>query len=171
MTLINWADLHHDAGRYDQALATATAALALARDSDDVGNQVAALGILGAAQQGLGDSSAGIVHYLEAIALSSTRVHGMHHARAHVGLAGGLLSLGQRQEACRHARQALKISRLAGYRLLEGDALAALAEIHLAGEDLDEAARLAQEALAIHRKTGYRLGATQALALLDQAAV
>ena len=64
----------------------------------------------------------------------------------------------------------MEISRRAGYRLVEGQALAALAAVHLADQNLDEAARFAREALALHRETGYRLGATRAQELLDQAA-
>jgi len=55
-------------------------------------------------------------------------------------------------------RQALELAREADYRMWEGDAVTALAEIHAARGDEEDAVRYAHEAYAIHQETGYWLG-------------
>ena len=61
------------------------------------------------------------------------------------------------------------MARRAGYRLLEGRALTALAAAVLAAGDAAAAARLADEALAVHRETGHRLGEAWAHLVLAEA--
>jgi len=65
--------------------------------------------------------------------------------------------------------QALELAREAGYRILEGHARSALAEIQLACGRPDQAVEHAREALAVHRKTGHRLGEARTLRILGQA--
>jgi mannose/cellobiose epimerase-like protein (N-acyl-D-glucosamine 2-epimerase family) len=59
--------------------------------------------------------------------------------------------------------------REAGYRILEGHACSALAEVQLACGRPGQAAEHAREALAVHRKTGHRLGEARTLRILGQA--
>jgi tetratricopeptide (TPR) repeat protein len=61
----------------------------------------------------------------------------------------------------------VRLARAAGYRLLEGNASTALAEIELILGQRDHAAERAGQALAIHRETG--LGEARTLRLLGEA--
>jgi len=63
----------------------------------------------------------------------------------------------------------VRLARAAGYRLLEGNASTALAEIELILGQRDHAAERAGQALAIHRETGHRLGEARTLRLLGEA--
>jgi tetratricopeptide (TPR) repeat protein len=78
-------------------------------------------------------------------------------AVALIGLAVTGRCAGDRETALAHAREAVTLSHDIGYRCLEGQALTALADIHLAHAEPAEAADHAQHALAIHRETGQRL--------------
>jgi Flp pilus assembly protein TadD len=61
------------------------------------------------------------------------------------------------------------VARQAGYRLLEGRALATVAGIRLDRNDVDQAIHDANEAVAVHRETGDRLGEARTLVLLGRA--
>jgi tetratricopeptide (TPR) repeat protein len=86
-----------------------------------------------------------------------------------VGLATANRHLDRLDQAKEQAVQALELAREAGYRILEGHARSALAEIQLACGRPDQAVEHAREALAVHRKTGHRLGEARALRILGQA--
>jgi hypothetical protein len=64
------------------------------------------------------------------------------------------------------AVRAAEVARGAGYRVMYGRALTALAAARLAAGCADAAAGCADEALAVHVETGHRLGEARTLALL-----
>lgn len=65
-----------------------------------------------------------------------------------------------------HARHALVLAERAGFRALQGQAMTALAEIHLALRHLSEVDSYARHAIAIHRETGHRLGEARTVTVL-----
>ena len=91
--------------------------------------------------------------------------------RAYTGLSSAYRQLGDLDQARAHGREALARARQGGYRVLEGQALTALAETELAGPDADGtgARDLAEEALAVHRETGHRLGLARTFVILGRA--
>jgi tetratricopeptide (TPR) repeat protein len=56
-----------------------------------------------------------------------------------------------------------------GYRVIEGRALTALADLQLANDRSDQAIDYAERALASHRRTGDRLGIARTLIVLGRA--
>ena len=86
-----------------------------------------------------------------------------------VGLATANRHLGRLDLAIEPAVQARQLAREADYRILEGHAGSALAEIQLACGRPDQAAEHAREALAVHRETGHRLGEARTLRVLGHA--
>jgi hypothetical protein len=89
-------------------------------------------------------------------------------AISQVGLAASHHRLGAADEALRWALAAARRSRECGYRLVEGQAVTALAAVHAgrSGPDDEEAVRLARAALAIHVQTGHLVGQAHALLIL-----
>jgi tetratricopeptide (TPR) repeat protein len=86
-----------------------------------------------------------------------------------VGLAIAHRHTGRLDNAAACAGRALSLARRIGYRILQGEALTALAAVDL---DLDLPGRAidrAGEALTIHRETGHRLGEARALLVLGHA--
>jgi tetratricopeptide (TPR) repeat protein len=86
-----------------------------------------------------------------------------------VGLATANRHLDRLDQATEHAMQALELAREAGYRIVEGHAGSALAEIQLACGRPGQAVEHAREALAVHRETGHRLGEARTLRVLGRA--
>jgi tetratricopeptide (TPR) repeat protein len=66
------------------------------------------------------------------------------------------------------ASQALDLACQFGYQLREGQALTALAEIHLSRDEHDRARRYAARALDNHRQTGHRLGEARTYLVLGR---
>jgi tetratricopeptide (TPR) repeat protein len=109
---------------------------------------------------------------LQAEALHLARAVGARYpeVEALIGLALSLRHSRRQDDSLGHAELALAMASEAEYRVLEGGALVALAEIHLDRGDHAEANRYATRALAVHRSTGYRLGEARALSSLGRAA-
>jgi len=85
-----------------------------------------------------------------------------------LGLAAAYLAKGEAASALSVTMEVLTLTRLAGYRLREGQALYLMAQSQSAGGDRESAWRNARAALEIHRDTGYRLGCAKSLALLAE---
>lgn len=86
-----------------------------------------------------------------------------------IGLATANRHVGRLEVAAEPAVQAQRLAGEAGYRILEGHAGSALAEIQLACGRPDQAVEHAREALAVHRETGHRLGEARTLRVLGHA--
>jgi hypothetical protein len=83
-----------------------------------------------------------------------------------VGMATATRHLDRLDLAVEPATQALRLAREAGYRMLEGHAGSALADIQLACGRSDQAIEHATAALTVHRETGHRLGEARTLRIL-----
>jgi tetratricopeptide (TPR) repeat protein len=86
-----------------------------------------------------------------------------------LGLAAVDHRTGRHRGAVEHARRALTLARRSSYRMLEGQALSALAAARLALGDHRQAAEDACQALSIQREIGHRAGAAATLAVLAEA--
>ncbi|GAA3670488.1 BTAD domain-containing putative transcriptional regulator [Nonomuraea antimicrobica] len=163
--LVLLSDLHCDLGRYDEAVALGEQALARSRDVEDQHAESLALNALG-----------------RAYARTGRRALAEHQHRRAVDLAGddnlfpetaGLIGLAavvtEHAQAVPLAERALRIARERSFRLLEGLAMTALADLALRAGDPAEAAGRAESALNVHRETGHRLGEARTLRLLGEA--
>ncbi|CAM3738942.1 BTAD domain-containing putative transcriptional regulator [Kibdelosporangium persicum] len=160
------ASIHADAGRYREARQTATEALELARKIDSLRVESAALNTLGTVHHLQGEPSAALACHSEAHQIAVTA--GLSSdLDALVGIANANVALGSYAEASSTANLALSRALETGHRLLEGQALSALALNALAVGA--EAVSLARQALAVHRETGYRLGIARTLRTLGDA--
>jgi tetratricopeptide (TPR) repeat protein len=74
--------------------------------------------------------------------------------------------LGRHDEARAHAEHALRLARAHSFRVVEGQALTALARPMESERDLATAADLAERAITIHHETGHRLGEARTLMAL-----
>jgi DNA-binding SARP family transcriptional activator len=162
VTLDRLAATHRDAGQYARAVEYARAALALARDIGDRRTEAEALSTLAETQLRQGDRAAARDGFQRAGQLARQGGWRRCAVAAQIGLALAELRLPPVEEALAAAREA-------GYRVLEGRALTALADIHLAGSRSGDARAAAQRALEIQLATGHRLGTARALIVLGNA--
>jgi DNA-binding SARP family transcriptional activator len=153
------AATYSDLDRRAEALEYARAGLELARETGDPRATAEALATLAAVDHRRGHRSDAIRHYEQALELIRETGDRYPEVDALVGLAVATGEAG-------HARHALALANRAGFRALQGRAMTALAEIHLALHKPADAAEFARHALAIHRETGHRLGAASTLAVL-----
>jgi hypothetical protein len=86
-----------------------------------------------------------------------------------LGLAAVDRHAGRHAAAEVKAVAALALARTCGLRLLEGEALAALAATALAVGAVGQAAELAGQALRVHEETGHHFGQLEARRLLEEA--
>src|SRR5207248_808308 len=140
--LLNLGLVYLEAGALRRSAEHFELTLALLREAPVQSTQALALTGLGDSRRALGD--------LDTAA--------MHHTRAHAGLAQALLDLGRQRESLHHARRTLAISLQAGYRLLQAQALHALAAVDLAEQHPEEALQHAHAALALYQKAECPLG-------------
>jgi len=178
--LANLGDAYRSLGRLDDGLAALTRALALhhevsdryadsftrstiaavRRDAGRVAAKIehshdaVALGHDGGSPGRLGDTRTAIEAFQQAHTIASDAGDRFGEVAALIGLAETLPDT----EGIQHATEALAIARQARYRLLEGDALTALAGTHLSRGEHKAAADFAVQAIAIHTETGHRLG-------------
>jgi tetratricopeptide (TPR) repeat protein len=110
-----------------------------------------------------------ITAYQQALATLPEEDHSAHAAVAQIGLGLSYCRLGHLDEAECAARAAFTLCARAGYRVLEGQALDALARIRLAQYDRAAAVEAATAAIAIHSDTGHRLGEARGLITLGRA--
>jgi DNA-binding SARP family transcriptional activator/tetratricopeptide (TPR) repeat protein len=161
---------HLRAGRPADAAACAAEAVAIGGEVDDRGTRIDALNALGAARLALGDVESAAGHHREALAGARERGNAPGEVAALLGLAAA------DRHVCRHAvaeataAAALALARRCGLRLLEGEALGALAATALARGRAEEAVDLAGLALAVHEATGHHFGRLEARRLRMEAA-
>jgi DNA-binding SARP family transcriptional activator len=160
------AEAHIADGHLQEAHHAARAAVRLAGDAGDPQFEVDACNALGAVHFHRGEYPAAIEAYDRALRLGR-RTDAYAEIVALTGLAevNGRLSRLEDAQTC--GQRALRLAAQAGYRLLEGRARTALAEIsHAMGEN-GQAAEQARAALAVHRDTGHRGGETRTMVLLS----
>lgn len=153
------AATYADLDRRAEALEHAGAGLELARETGDPRATAEALATLGAVHLRLGHRPAAIRHYEQALEL--VRETGDRYPEVDV-----LIGLASATGEAGHARRALVLAEHAGFRASQGQAMTALAELHLTLRRQADAAEYARHALAIHRETGHRLGEVRTLAVL-----
>lgn len=153
------ARIHCEAGRHRDALDHASASLALIEKTDRRRSLPATLNTLGRICLATGDARQAVAHHEQAIVITSTSESLYHRLEAEAGLAAALCRLGDEDGALGLARRTLEGSRQADYRILEGEVLITLADIHLAGRRIEEGRACARQATEIFREVGGHLSA------------
>lgn len=159
------ARVHHDAGHHRDAMDHAAASLALIDQTDRRRGLAATLNTLGRVCLAAGKTRQAITYHEQAIATTSTSESHYHRVEAEAGLAAALHRLGDEVGALARARRALKLVRQADYRILEGEVLVALADVHVARGSIEEARSCARQASQVFRQVGCHLSAAAANAL------
>jgi tetratricopeptide (TPR) repeat protein len=159
------ARVHHDAGRHRDAMDHAAASLALIDQTDRRRGLAATLNTLGRICLAAGTARQAIAYHEQAIATTSTSGSHYHRLEAEAGLATAQHRLSDADGALVRARRTLERARQADYRILEGEVLITLADIHLAGGRIEECRACARRASEIFRKVGGHLSAAAADAL------
>jgi DNA-binding SARP family transcriptional activator len=168
--LLGLATVHSDTARLGPAQELAEAALRIARDTEHSGHEATALAALASIYQLRGES--GRASNAGRAGLALARQIGDLHVEAEALIALAAVDPGAADSATparQSADQALEISRRAGFRMLEGLALTAAAELSLAAGDPDRAVAEGQQALPVHARTGHRLGTARTHDLLARA--
>jgi DNA-binding SARP family transcriptional activator/tetratricopeptide (TPR) repeat protein len=152
-----------DLGRRAEAFEYAGAGLELARETGDPRATAEALAAFGTVHLRFGHRPDAVRHYERALEL--VRETGDRYPEVDV-----LIGLALATREAGDARRALVLAERAGFRALQGQAMTALAEIHLTLRRTADAAGYARHALAVHRETGHRLGEVRTLAVLARTA-
>jgi DNA-binding SARP family transcriptional activator len=162
--LLGLAEVHCDLGQPEPARELAEAALQIARDTEHIGHEASALAVLSQFHLRYGAPEHAQAAGRRALALA--RQTGDRHLEVEV-LVG--LARVPSPAGTGGVDQALEIARAAGFRLLEGLALARSAALRLAAGDLPRAVSDGEQALAIQQEIGHRLGAARTHLVLSQA--
>ena len=159
------ATLHCAAGDPEAGERYARMALEGARDIGDRRAELTALVALGDALLRLDAVPAAIARYEEAVRLDG-RDNSHAGCEARIGLAQGLLHVGDLDRALAEATTAYVLTRRAGYAIPEGRALTAMAEVYLTRANATEAGRHAKRAITVLHRTGYRQAEAEARTVL-----
>jgi tetratricopeptide (TPR) repeat protein len=162
------AEIHSDLGSFERAMDFGGRALERSREIRDSYVESLTLNTLGRIHLRTGQPAQAMERHRQAMELSGPH-DSYPKAEALIGLSNAAGDLG-RHEAASFAEKALQIARERAFRLLEGQALTALADITLMAGRPPEATRHAERALEIHRETGHRLGEARTLHMLGNAA-
>jgi tetratricopeptide (TPR) repeat protein/transcriptional regulator with XRE-family HTH domain len=176
-TLRFLATWHRDLGRLAEALEFAEAALTMIGSGAPGRFEVHCLNALASIHDRMGDHGRALELYTRSLELGRATADRYPLAASLIGAARAHHHLGRPETALAHAEQALTVTRHAGYRLLECEALQCLAAIGLAGPtggtggtgDPAQAADWARQALRLHAETGYRIGEDRARRLYAEA--
>jgi len=160
------ASVHRDLRSYSQALDFAQQALALAVELDDQRIQAHALNTLATVQRRLGNDRESINLHQRSLELALITKTFLARIASLIGLSGVEPHPSKRAAT---AYEALELSRQGGFRMLEGQALAAVTRVHLADGDARRAIASARKAVAIHRIGQHRLCEFEAAAILRAA--
>jgi DNA-binding SARP family transcriptional activator len=166
-SLCRLAAVHRDAGRLTQAADLADAALAHALEVGDQRSEARARYILGTVHRRLGRQQQAIECHAQALRMAGELDDSLLRTHALIGLAehAGPDRYGEARNA---ADEALAISHKAQYRLLEGLAHTACAELEFAEGHVEQATEHARLAVAVQRETGHRLGEARARLVLGR---
>jgi DNA-binding SARP family transcriptional activator len=169
LVLIDVAQVHRLAGRYEEAMEAAEASLRLARSGGDPRLQGNAVEIRSAIQADLGHLGPAIEGYREVLRLARAGDIVAQQAGVLISMSVALARSGDRRGARDALDEGLRLTGKTGDRALEGDGLAAQAQLDLDDGRPDSAVDHADRAVAIHRETGHRPGEAQALLVLANA--
>jgi tetratricopeptide (TPR) repeat protein len=161
------SQIYASSGRVDDAIAFAEEALALARETQDRAYEAAVLTTLGEALLAGGRTTEAVTHLRLSHALACEVGAPFCQIRALVGLTRAATASGDPAAARTAAGSALRGARTGGYRMLEADALLALAGVDAAQGLADAAASGCRAALALYDHSGAVSRAASATALLD----
>lgn len=161
--------VHRDTGRVDQANEAAESALAESRTMGDPLLEANALNLLGTVHNTFRQHALAAEHHGQA--RDTARTGGNRHPEtaALIGLAHAARGRGQVRDALAYAEDAVALARAHSFTELEGHALTALAEGHLANGVPTRAVEEAHRSAAIQQDTGHRLGQARALYVLGSA--
>jgi DNA-binding SARP family transcriptional activator/tetratricopeptide (TPR) repeat protein len=161
--LVHLARLHRDAGRGRLAEESAGRAWRLAEETGQLRQQAHALNVLGAIHRESGRLQEAKEHHTRALRIAVRLEHGGHEAEARTGLA---YVAPEPEAALRNAEAALALSQALGYRVLQAEALVAMAEVCLRNDDRRASRRHARRARDLQRAVGYEMGQARATRLL-----
>jgi tetratricopeptide (TPR) repeat protein/transcriptional regulator with XRE-family HTH domain len=157
-----------DQGRLAEATLDAQAAIA-ALGHQDHWTEVECRNRLGGVMRLLGRHRDAAEEHARALELVGAADSCAPAAIALIGLSDGHRSLGEIAEAAACAQEAVELSRAVGYRMLEGQAHVAAAEVDLLTGRRGAARDHAMRAIEIHHDTGHRLGEARAKVVLGHA--
>jgi tetratricopeptide (TPR) repeat protein/transcriptional regulator with XRE-family HTH domain len=173
---INIGRVQRLTGDFDAAHRSVAQGQAIARDGSLRSAEAFSLVVLSDMQRDLGFLDEARRHAQTAESIAQETGELMATVLAVNSLAEALRRLGHLDDALTHAGQGLKLAETSGYRVHQGEAHAALAEIHLdryrqSGDPttLSEARAAAEHGYALHRQTGHRVG--EARILIIQGAI
>ncbi len=104
--------------------------------------------------------------FTEALSLCAAAKLDFVHVEALIGLALANAHLDAGAQARSHAVAAIAHTRRAGYRVLEGKALTALALVELRAGHVAAATAAVEQAVAVHAETGHREGVSRSREIL-----
>ena len=172
-TLRVLAAVYRDAGRYDRALELARTATEAARETGDRSYETDVLNCLASIYQGLGEPGRALECHRKALRLARETETRYAEVVSLTGIAVALChptpAKTRLDQAVTHADQAVQLARRGGFRMLEGLALTARADVHLARDEPESAVTRARQAIVIHSDIGCRLGEARALTTLGHA--
>jgi tetratricopeptide (TPR) repeat protein len=157
-----------DLGRHGDALQLAEESLLLTRQIGERRAETYALNAVAAAHAAQGDAGEAARRYEQVRHGMDTAPQPYPRVVATIGLAWAYPRLGRHDAAIDCAQEARHAASGHGFAVLEGRAVAALADALACAGRLPEAAAHAQTALELHRRSGHRLGEAYTLALLGR---
>jgi DNA-binding SARP family transcriptional activator/tetratricopeptide (TPR) repeat protein len=144
-------------GRYDEAIAEITTAMAMAIDIGNVKSVCDANNVLGEALCRAGRPEEGVAHHREALRIAEETGYQWGICTALMWLAGSHLLNDRAEEALDLAERALDGAQRYRLRLAEVDALVVLGRVRLALGDHARALGCARRALGMSERSGQRL--------------
>lgn len=163
-TLICLAEVHGETGRYDLALRLAEEGRAHAVRLGERRAEVNALDVIGTVRHRMGDHTAAITSYTEALRIADKISFGYGQVSVPTGLAAAHRCLGEPRVALGYLNQAETMLVESGLLLLEARVLTEAALVHHALDARDRALRCADRAIELAEARGQRLLLDRALA-------
>jgi tetratricopeptide (TPR) repeat protein len=144
------SQLYAQRSEWSPAVSTAVQALKIATQLADRRSEAGILNTLGFALLGTRAVTDARNRFEAALLLSRDRGYRYFEAQANIGLAEAMLMSGDNERAYTTAGEALEIAGRKAYRILQGDALLALARVALAMRDPHKAAEHCRAARTVH---------------------
>jgi tetratricopeptide (TPR) repeat protein/transcriptional regulator with XRE-family HTH domain len=155
-------------GRLAEAADVAMTAL-MAMTDQDHWSEVECRNTLGSVMSHVGRHRDAVDEHTRALDLIGGADHAAPAVVALIGLSEAYRDLGETREAAACASEALQTSTAVGYRMLEGQAHVAAAQVALVEGRATAAATHAWQAIEMHHAIGHRLGEARAKVVLGHA--
>lgn len=162
------SQLHSNRGEHVAAVSAARQGLDLSRIAGDKRAEAALLTTLGEALLGSGSTTEALDQFERSHEVAARHSYPYFQTRSQIGIARAQVALGLTEPGIERARRALDAARAGGYRLLEADALVALALGNVAASRPEEATRLCRLAMAIYNGTGSPQHVAEVTRLLER---